>query len=800
MADNNGSFSLDDILNDIKREREIKAGLIEQTPDEEKPQAEPDKTIYRTKNNIDELLEEYLYGGSEKKSPVPGREKTKYISIGKEDEAAQPVKAEGAHADNEDDGQMQIPGFSEKDPSVTPDIVSEEEAEQELIDRRKKRIDEFRVFAAGISDESLLEIEQKEEKRGRKRAEIFNSIELKNGQGLFDAVDGVEEKKKKKKNSVNFFLAHSPAKSAREKARKEAGERNRFNAKAQKKITEEMKTKAKFSAVMSGIITAVLVFLAALPHFYREGGALETLLGGSGRIYLGMNLALIILAVSLSYDTVRSSVKSIMNLTLNADTAVLIALFFSALHNIALLIKGGFTEYGSTLYNSAASFSLLLNSITKLFVSKRMEVNLTTLTKNKQLRSVQAIENRADAKQLAYGISTNGNPEILYSAETQIPENFSDISSDRSPEERFFAYAIPVILIVSVIAGIIGAIFRKDIFGFITGYTGCICICFPVSMAFISNYLILRCNLSACNDGSAILGYAGISDMEKTNAFIMDSGEIFYGEVSNFHTVKASAIMTEEAAITYTGAVLIKGNCVLSDVFAQIIEQQNIRLPAVEDLKYEDRLGFSAWVNDVKVLVGNRDMMTQHNVELPPLTDKERDGSAETGTMYVAVEQKLAAMFNVRYLMGKNVARQVRRLTDNGVVLMLMTRDPGITEEFVSAYAKIKSDSIKITNSKGCDIMRLYNGSIPRKKESGLICKSSSGSLLRLINAAFRLVNADRQASIIQAIGIICAAVISIAFTLAAPHGFLNPIFIIVYQIIWGVVSCVVSEKTLNKK
>lgn len=797
MADNNGSFSLDDILEDIKREREIKAGLIEQTDSgEDSAPPEDDAKIYSPKSKTGDLLAQYLNDG-ENKGETPMTQKTRHVSLNVDSGEESPKPDSGAQ--DEDDGQLQIPGFSEKDPSITPDIVSEEEAEQELIDRRKKQIDEFRVFASGISDEALLEIEQKEERRGRKRAELLDNIELKRGEGLFDAVDGLESKKKKKP-AAKFFFSHNPAKTAKEKSRLAAGERNKFNAKTQKKITEDMKVKAKFSALMSGIITAVLIFLASLPHFYSEGGAMETLLGGSGRIYLAMNLALIILAISLSYDTVRSSMKSIMSLTLNADTAVLIALFFAALHNIALLIKGGFIESGAILYNSAASFSLFLNSATKLFAAKRMSMSLATLMKNKSLRSVQTIENKADAKQLAYGISTDGSPEILYSCETQIPENFSELSTDRSGEERFFAYAIPAILIAGVIVGVIGALFKKDIFGFITGYTGCICICLPVSMTFISNYLILRCNADMQRDGSAVLGYSGIADIEDTNAFIIDSRDIFYGEVSNFHTVKASAIMTEEAAITYAGAVLVKGNCVLSDVFAQIIKQQDIRLPAVEDLKYEDRLGFSAWINDIKVLVGNRDMMTQHNVELPPLTDKEKDASSAVGTLYVAVEEKLAAMFNVRYLMGQNVAKQVRRLTDNGVVLMLMTRDPGITEEFVSAYAKIKSDSIKITNSKGCDIMRLYDGSIPRKRESGLICKSSSGAMLRLINAAFRLVNADRQASVIQLISIICAALVSIVFISIAPHNFLSSAVIIIYQILWGIVSCLVCERTLNKK
>ena len=92
----------------------------------------------------------------------------------------------------------------------------------------------------------------------------------------------------------------------------------------------------------------------------------------------------------------------------------------------------------------------------------------------------------------------------------------------------------------------------------------------------------------------------------------------------------------------------------------------------------------------------------------------------------------------------------------------------------------------------------MYRGTGPRKKNSNLIYKPSSGALLKLINSAYRLTDADRQASVIQIISLIFAAGLCFSVNLFGTAYMVNSLSIVVYQLIWGFLACLIAGRTLN--
>ena len=63
-------------------------------------------------------------------------------------------------------------------------------------------------------------------------------------------------------------------------------------------------------------------------------------------------------------------------------------------------------------------------------------------------------------------------------------------------------------------------------------------------------------------------------------------------------------------------------------------------LPPVENLVYEDKLGLSAWIHGRRVLVGNRDLLINHNVEAPGRESELKYRHDNRQIMYLAVPEK----------------------------------------------------------------------------------------------------------------------------------------------------------------
>lgn len=115
--------------------------------------------------------------------------------------------------------------------------------------------------------------------------------------------------------------------------------------------------------------------------------------------------------------------------------------------------------------------------------------------------------------------------------------------------------------------------------------------------------------------------------------------------------------MRIDDAFLYTAAVVIKSGGALSDVFDSVILSKRDILPPVESLVYEEKLGCSCWINNQRVLVGNRDLLSKHNVTPPSEDEEKKFLKSGRQVIYLAVEGKTAAGFSVEYKPNGDIAR-----------------------------------------------------------------------------------------------------------------------------------------------
>ena len=95
------------------------------------------------------------------------------------------------------------------------------------------------------------------------------------------------------------------------------------------------------------------------------------------------------------------------------------------------------------------------------------------------------------------------------------------------------------------------------------------------------------------------------------NAVVIDASEPFPLRRMQLARFKLYNSMRIDDAFLYTAAVVIKSGGALSDVFDSVILSKHDILPPVESLVYEEKLGCSCWINNQRVLVGNRDLRLQ---------------------------------------------------------------------------------------------------------------------------------------------------------------------------------------------
>ena len=92
----------------------------------------------------------------------------------------------------------------------------------------------------------------------------------------------------------------------------------------------------------------------------------------------------------------------------------------------------------------------------------------------------------------------------------------------------------------------------------------------------------------------------------------------------------------------------------MKGLFRQIVEERTDILFPVKDLEQHHGLGFSAWCDNNRILIGTRRYLEQEGVPLPDEEyEMQHSKNGELQILYLAVSGNLHAMFVLKYVGGR---------------------------------------------------------------------------------------------------------------------------------------------------
>ena len=135
----------------------------------------------------------------------------------------------------------------------------------------------------------------------------------------------------------------------------------------------------------------------------------------------------------------------------------------------------------------------------------------------------------------------------------------------------------------------------------------------------------------------------------------------------------------------------------MREVFSELVQGKTDILYPVESFTHEVGCGYSAWINDERVLIGNREMMLRHGLT-PPSEEWEarcsKDG--ERQLLYLAVSGKLFGVFGLEYKADDMVNDVIHSLYRRGISLLIKSDDCCLTEELIAQIYDLPQESVKI--------------------------------------------------------------------------------------------------------
>lgn len=421
--------------------------------------------------------------------------------------------------------------------------------------------------------------------------------------------------------------------------------------------------------------------------------------------FIFVNAIVGVLAVFSSYTVISCGFTKLFSMKGDCDSLTAIAVIaalaqsFTMLVSNANLLKAGIVH----VYIPAAIGCLLFNTIGKLLIVSRTERNFRYISSPEPKSALFMVKDDNQAQVFTRG-TMNDFPKLAAMKKTELITDFIKNSYNSDITDRFCRIFTPALIGAALIAGAVAvpvfkhAEYTDSPFSVaFSVFTGTICFCSCFAMMLVTNLPMARASKKFTPMQAAAVGYDAAEDFAETNSFITDASQLFPQGMVSLYRIKIFSDTRIDEAIVEAASLTAQAGSILKNMFYDIIAGKTELLNPVESYIYEDSMGLCGWINNRRVLLGNRGLMVNHSIEGLPSEEKEAEYT-EGGrcAVYLSISGELSAMFILELKASAEVEAALKQLEKNHIYLMLRSVDSIVTINRLSEMFNVSPEMFKL--------------------------------------------------------------------------------------------------------
>lgn len=419
--------------------------------------------------------------------------------------------------------------------------------------------------------------------------------------------------------------------------------------------------------------------------------------------YLFVNAILGLVSAFSSYTVISCGLSKLLSFKADCDSLCAVSSVASIVSTMIMFANGNLVRGSYVhIYVSVAIASLVFNTLGKLFIVRRTQQSFKFISGSSEKYAVFPVTDEETAQNFTRG-ALSDFPSLAAMKKTEFISEFLKTSYSSDITDRFCRIFTPVTIVAAVIIGIITGLLGREEHGSssiyigISVFVGVVSICAGFSMMLIVNLPMLRASKKNAELQGVVLGYDAIEEFADTNSILIDAEQIFPQGSVKLAAIKVFSDTRIDEAIVEAASLSTQAGSILKNMFYDIIAGKTEMLNPVESYIFEDSMGLCGWINNKRVLLGNRELMVNHSIEgMPPIT-KEREYT-ENGrcAVYLSISGELSAMFLVEITPTMEVRQAFQDLQKNDIYIMIRSVDSLVSINRLSELFDISPEYLKL--------------------------------------------------------------------------------------------------------
>lgn len=503
----------------------------------------------------------------------------------------------------------------------------------------------------------------------------------------------------------------------------------------------------------------------------------------TGIVFPIINLALVCLAAITNHVAVGGGLLSLLRFRAGNDSFAACSVLGAAALGVTYIVDpSAMSAGGENLFFPITILGLFFNTVGKYFSAERIKKNFEILATNSDCSALLPVHNKELARELTG--QRDETPRFCTSAKADFFTRFLELSYRDDATESIARIVSPIVFLCSILVGVVAFLLTVNLSDAIIGFAAVLCVATPFSATIAGALPVFRSCRALNEQGSMMAGGYTAETFAETDSVLLDIEQLFPEGSIILHGIKTFSQGRIDEAILDAASVICNTKNTLSSIFINVVQGDRKLLKPIDTIIYEDGMGLSAWVAGKRVLIGNRELMINHGVDIPSHDYENKYVGAGKDILYLANSGELTAMFVLSYHADKEVYRSLGVMAHRGVKLVINCSDPNITVEKLSELFAYPESQMNLLSSK----YQQKCAELTEKREkapAAAVYNGELSTLSDLLNCCGIIRQSSFMAALIELVGIILSFVLVTIFLFTGNITSLSMGILLAFQLFW---------------
>ena len=550
-----------------------------------------------------------------------------------------------------------------------------------------------------------------------------------------------------------------------------------------------MSAELTLRCVLGGILAVVLLHFGLVSDGLLPAmAALDP--DAAPAAFYGANLLLLAASLCVGFPVLRDGLNGLRGRS-SSETMPALAAVAALVQAVTAMLNANVYRgtTGISLLSGMAALGLFLALLGSRVMLAAVKGGYELVTNGVEFEGAYRAKDKDLLRALARDLEQK-DPWVLLSRPMKEADGFVEQSLSERASERRARKVSYILLGVALLSGVLfllaGAGWNKAA----AAMAAVLCMGAPLSSTLIAGVASLRLQRAATAVGAVVPGWQAIEQLGGIDTLQIDADDLFTADSAQLEDIRIFKGGRIDRAILYAASVLNQSGGTLQGLFRQIIEDRTDILFPVKDLEIHRGLGFAAWCDNNHIQIGTRCFLEQEGVALPDEDyENQHSKNGELQILYLAVSGNVHAMFVIRYVGGRNIARSLAALQQENIRLLVTSLDPSLTAKHITEAYRLPEGMVTLLDQEQCAALEAAPA------EDAPCCmyhQKGFASLTGGLRAADKAQNAETTATTVQMVSVLFSVAIAVLLTSARSIWQLPVTYVLMYQAAWSALSIAV--------